>query len=338
MPVTQAVATQNSKTPPPAPRPASVKKDLKLGPAFWTVTGIMSLVVNVVLIAILLAVLPLLGSLNVNPLAIGSNLLGGLHTNFEKMDQAHIMTEIQVNTEIPVQFDIPINTQTNVVLSQDVSITGARVTLQTGGLEIVQAPTNIILPAGTVLPINLNLTVPVDKMVPVSLIVPVDIALNHTDRKTRRRFGQLLDLAEPLVAVEARREQHQAEGQGRQCHNAAAATVGPEQKSENVAHDEQIGQTVMADEVGDLDGDGDAVQGIAEVHPGKAAEEEAAQPVEADPQRRQQPEGERWWQGGQAVSGDNREHCDIKGHVAGKKKQRRFSRHGEGLSLRPSQH
>lgn len=199
MPVTQAVATQNSKTPLPAPRPASVKKDLKLGPAFWTVTGIMSLVVNVVLIAILLAVLPLLGSLNVNPLAIGSNLLGGLHTNFEKMDQAHIMTEIQVNTEIPVQFDIPINTQTNVVLSQDVSITGARVTLQTGGLEIVQAPTNIILPAGTVLPINLNLTVPVDKMVPVSLIVPVDIALNQTD--LHDPFVGLQEVIRPLYCL-----------------------------------------------------------------------------------------------------------------------------------------
>ena len=76
-----------------------------------------------------------------------NKLLSGLYSNFEKMDRAHIKTEIPISTDIPVQFDIQINTQTNVVLSQDVTITGARVTLQTGGLEIVQAPlTSFYLP------------------------------------------------------------------------------------------------------------------------------------------------------------------------------------------------
>jgi len=198
-PATPPPASTQMETPQSAPRSAPPKKTWVFGPPFWTVTGCLSLIVNAVLIAVLLAVFPLLGSLQFNPIAIGSDLLGGLHTNFEKMDRAHIVTEIQVSTEIPVQFELPINTQTNVVLSQDVSISGALVTLQTGGLEIIRAPTNIVLPAGTVLPINLNLTVPVDKRVPVSLIVPVDIALNQTD--LHEPFVGLQEVIRPMYCL-----------------------------------------------------------------------------------------------------------------------------------------
>ncbi len=183
-PTNPSPAATETKTLQPAPSPVPPKKTWVFGPPFWTVTGCLSLIVNAVLIAILLAVFPLLGSLQIDPMAIGSDVLGGLYTNFELMDDAHIVTEIKVNPEIPVQFDLSISEQTDVVLSEDVSINGALVTLQTGGLGIVRAPTNIVLPAGTVLPINLNLTVPVDKQVPVSLIVPVDIALDETDLHT----------------------------------------------------------------------------------------------------------------------------------------------------------
>jgi len=180
-PATPPPVSTQTGTPQPTPNPATFEKIKNFGPPFWTVTGCLSLVVNAVLIAILLAVLPLLGSLEFNPMALGSDVLGGLHTNFEKMDRAHIVTDIQVNPVIPVQFDLSISEQTNVVLSQDVSINGALVTLQTGGLGIVRAPTNIVLPQGTVLPIDLNLVVPVNENIPVSLTVPVDIALNQTD-------------------------------------------------------------------------------------------------------------------------------------------------------------
>ena len=38
-----------------------------------------------------------------NMLGLGNNLLGGLYTNFEKMDRAHITTTIPVQTTIPVK-------------------------------------------------------------------------------------------------------------------------------------------------------------------------------------------------------------------------------------------
>ena len=199
---TQAVAPQRSKGSPPDPSSTFIIKSLRFGPPFWTITGILSLIVNGILIAILFSLLNMLGplqGLSGTASNVGSSVLGGLYSNFEKMDRAHIRTDIPISTEIPVQFDIQISTQTDVVLSQDVNITGARVTLQTGGLEIVQAPTNIILPAGTVLPINLNLTVPVDKSVPVNMIVPVDIALNQTD--LHDPFVGLQDVLRPLYCL-----------------------------------------------------------------------------------------------------------------------------------------
>ena len=198
-PAAQTVTPQTPQTPPPEPKPASPYKNLKFGPPFWTVTGILSLAVNGVLIAVLLILLRMLGTLQLTAGDVGAGLVGGLYTNFEKMDRAHIRTEIPINTEIPVQFELQISTQTSVTLSQDVNIKGALVTLQTGGLGITQAPTDIVLPAGTVLPINLNLSVPVDKRVPVSMIVPVDIALNQTD--LHDPFVGLQNVIRPLYCL-----------------------------------------------------------------------------------------------------------------------------------------
>ncbi len=125
--------------------------------------------------------------------------VSGLYNNFEKMNQAHIITTIPFDTEIPVQFDIQINQQTEVVLSQDTAINGARVTLTTGGLEISNAPANIVLPAGTRLPIMLTLTVPVNKSVPVQLLVPVDINLATSELGIP--FTGLMDVLEPLYCL-----------------------------------------------------------------------------------------------------------------------------------------
>jgi hypothetical protein len=180
---------------------------LKLAPAFWTITGIMSLLVNGVLIAVLIILL-----LNVRPLLLNVQTLqlrgtmekaialpGGLYTNFELMDRAHITTMIPVETTIPVKFDLPLNQQTDVVLSQSVTITNALVTVQTGGLNITRAPTTIVLPQGTTLPVFLNLTVPVDTTVPVVLNVPVDIALVNTD--LHRPFTGLQEVVRPFYCL-----------------------------------------------------------------------------------------------------------------------------------------
>lgn len=150
----------------------------KIGPAFWTITGVFSLLLNAVLIAVIL----LLGReiFTIKNL-LGDQLLSGLAQNFALMDQAVIRSTVVVNDQIPVQFILPVSKKTTVVLTEDTMLSNARVDLATGGLSIINAPTNILLPAGTPLNIKLDMEIPVDAMIPVTLTVPVSIPLNQTE-------------------------------------------------------------------------------------------------------------------------------------------------------------
>jgi hypothetical protein len=190
--------------PPPKPKPASVTKSGRsfFGPAFWTTASILSLTVNLVLLLVLVVLaigLRRYGLSVSSMLNMGNGLLGGLHENFEKMDRARIQTNVEVNTTIPVRFDLQLNQQTDVILSQDVTITNALVTVNTGGLNISRANTTIVLPQGTRLPILLNLTVPVDTTVPVILNVPVDIPLAETE--LHEPFTGLQDVIRPFYCM-----------------------------------------------------------------------------------------------------------------------------------------
>jgi hypothetical protein len=188
--------------PPPKNKksPSASKPDYNFGPPFWTIASTLSLIVNVILIIILLVVWMGVQALNLgSAVDIGNGLLGGLYTNFEKMDRAHITRTVPVETMIPVKFDLLLNQQTNVVLSQDVTINNALVTVKTGGMNITNALTTIVLPQGATLPIFLNLTVPVDKMVPVSLKVEVDIPLDET--QLHEPFSGLQDVVKPFYCM-----------------------------------------------------------------------------------------------------------------------------------------
>ncbi len=187
---------------PTPPKPARVSTPMKLnfGPPFWTVASAISLTVNVVLLIVLLALVSNLNKLNAGGiLNLGNSVLGGLFSNFEKMDRASITTNVVVNTTIPVKFDLQLNQQTNVVLSEDVTINNALVTVNTGGLNITRANTTIVLPQGTTLPVVLNLSVPVDTTVPVTLNVPVNIPLKDTELHVP--FAGLQDVIRPLYCL-----------------------------------------------------------------------------------------------------------------------------------------
>lgn len=197
--------------PPPAANPPGVADSgqtsgtKRYGPAFWTVTGILSLIVNAVLIALLLILYGQLSKMNLQlqqMLSLKSlplETVKGLYDNFVAMEGAHIQTEIPVSLEVPVQFDIQINQQVDVTLSERTPISGARVTLNTGGLNITDAPADIVLPAGTPLRLNLSLTVPVNRTITVNSNVPVDINLASTDLNVP--FIGLQDVIEPLYCL-----------------------------------------------------------------------------------------------------------------------------------------
>ncbi len=192
---------------PPSQEEEYSGKEKKLR-ALWTLTAIISMTVNIVVIVLLVLLIGLYStnaSSFVLPDGIGINtpkdLLKGLYDNFQLMDQAHIRTNIEVKDTIPVQFELPLKQATVVSLTEPVTISGARVTLSTGGLNIVNAPATVILPAGTVLPIMLDLVVPVNEEIEITLNVPVDIPLEQTDLHTP--FTALQKVVQPLYCLVA---------------------------------------------------------------------------------------------------------------------------------------
>lgn len=157
----------------------------KIGPAFWTTASLISLAVNVVLIAGLI----LLGrELFAIKGLVGGQLISGLYKSFVQMDEAHIVTTIQVQDtilvkdEMPVVFDLPLRQDTRVVLTQNTPVKNA--TIYLNGAAV---PLDLVLREGTELNIRLDMTIPVSQTVPVelsvpvNLTVPVDIPLNQTE-------------------------------------------------------------------------------------------------------------------------------------------------------------
>jgi len=168
-----------SLPPLPPPEPAIYRSQGSgFLPAFWTAASVISLFVNAILIILVVALLRNIGSLNAA--GLGSGLLGGLYTNFELMDQAHIRTDIPIQTSIPLDLSIPVQTTTGITLAKDASIPGAHVKINTP-LFNIDAPANVTLPAGTQMDVALSFTLPVQAQVPVNLSVPVDIAVQNTD-------------------------------------------------------------------------------------------------------------------------------------------------------------
>jgi hypothetical protein len=175
----------------------------RIGPIFWTIASVISLLVNIGTVVVLIVVVQLLGGTKATlAFAQGqaNGLLGGLYNNFVKMDAASIKTTIHVEKDIPVQFTLNVSGATDVTLSRDVVINGALVTVNTGGLNIDRARANIVLPAGTILPIFIqSLDVPVDKTVPAILDVNVDIPLNKTE--LHEPFVGLQKVIEPYYCL-----------------------------------------------------------------------------------------------------------------------------------------
>lgn len=150
----------------------------KFLPAFWSIGSGLSIILNIIL---LVTVFILGNQLFTIKRMLTNDVVGGLYYNFLLMDQAEITTTVLVEDTITVQFDLPLKQKTTVELTKDTPISNASVSLRTGGLNILQAPTEIILPKGTKLPVELDLIVPVNTQIPLSLTVPVDIPLSQTE-------------------------------------------------------------------------------------------------------------------------------------------------------------
>jgi hypothetical protein len=177
----------------------------KIGPAFWTTASVLSLVVNVILIALLIGLGRQLFTLKG---MVGDPLINGLHGNFVKMDNANIVSTImvsdtiqvadtiQVVDTIPVVFDLPLKTRTTVTLVEDTAIDHVIIYLNNAPVDLP-----LILPQGTRLKIKLDLTVPVSQTVPVKLTVPIDLKVPVNLRVPVNIPLDTTELHEPFVGL-----------------------------------------------------------------------------------------------------------------------------------------
>lgn len=180
-----------------ADAPSSVRK-LRIGPAFWTVTGVLSLITNAVLLAVLIVVVQLLGKIQLTAGDAGAGIVGGLYDNFDRMKNAHIVTTIPVVLQdVPVNFVLNSSTDTEVVLTTDVPIQ-ANVTINAGIINI-NGPANIVLRQGTRLPVHLDLQIPVETAVDINQPLPVDIPIASTELSTY--FQGLQDTIQPIYCL-----------------------------------------------------------------------------------------------------------------------------------------
>jgi len=127
-----------------------------------------------------------------------SGLLGGLYTNFVKMDQATITSTIPVDAVIPLKIIVPVTTTTQIKLAQAATIPNAHVRINTGGLNI-DADAVVTLPANTPLTVSLDFPLTVENSIPVHLDVPVNIPLNQT--QLHEPFVGLQKVVEPWYCI-----------------------------------------------------------------------------------------------------------------------------------------
>lgn len=215
---TQAVTPTPKATPPPAatnklpkskppaekavaPATQEMSRREKLLRALWTITSVISMAVNVVVIIVLVVAFWAYRSIklpdSIDP-TIANKLLGGLYSNFEKMDRATIRTVIPVDAQIPLDITVPVQTTTQITLADTVEIPNAQVVINTGGLNI-NSTARVTLPAGTPLNVNLNFDLPVQNTIPIHLDVPVNIPMSATE--LHEPFVGLQDVVRPLYCL-----------------------------------------------------------------------------------------------------------------------------------------
>ena len=169
--------------------------------AFKTFAIIFSFIMNAVLLIVLLIAAPLILPI-VNDIV--NPIVGGLNSSFVDMSSANITRTIDVNDTIPINFVLPLDTETNVVLVDNVALSGVPTTFNLpGGGGTINGAVNLTLPKGLVLPVALNLDVPVDQEIDVALAVDVDIPLSETElgvpfNQLQSLFGPLDDLVQDL--------------------------------------------------------------------------------------------------------------------------------------------
>ncbi len=143
----------------------------------WKAVGALSLVLNVLLIMGLIGIGRSQGRSNESL----TTLVGNLRDGYSTLLSADLTMEVGINQEIPLELDLPLKKDTIVTLTEQTSVEGALITIQTSNFQVYNAPAVVVLPPGTRLPVALDTSVPLHTTIPIEFEVPVRLAIEKSD-------------------------------------------------------------------------------------------------------------------------------------------------------------
>jgi hypothetical protein len=186
----------------PAPTTASGKPRKSHKQKFWdaakTLTLIVSMIINVILIVAVVILANQVGAIKMTL----NSVLGQLDSAFEGLGAASIKDTIAINQQVPVRFDLPLN-QDTVVTTQAAVPINTQATFSLGQFGSINGTVSLQLPPGTQLPVHLELTVPVSNTIPVVFDQPIDIPLAEKGlgpvvAKLRAALAPIIDIVDQL--------------------------------------------------------------------------------------------------------------------------------------------
>lgn len=149
----------------------------KPGENFWRSLTVVSVVLNLILIFVLIA---LGNSLIGFASAFDSSIIDDVAKAMSFEEGATLSTTIRVQDQVPVTLEIPLNRNTVAILSEPARIEGASISIRSATLSI-DAPASLTLPVGAELPVALDLSVTVDTVVPIDLTFPVEFPIAESE-------------------------------------------------------------------------------------------------------------------------------------------------------------
>ena len=143
---------------------------------FWdaakTLTLLVSMIINFVLIAVVAVLINQVGAIKMTL----ASVLGQLDAAFEGLGESVIRDTIRIDQMVPVRFDLPLN-QNTVVTTQAPVPLSTQATFSLGQFGSINGTVSLQLPTGLQLPVHLELTVPVSNAIPVVFDQPIEIPL-----------------------------------------------------------------------------------------------------------------------------------------------------------------
>jgi hypothetical protein len=167
----------------------------KPGENFWRALTVVSVVLNLILIFVFIA----LGNTLIGfASAFDTSVIDEVAKAMSFEEGATLSTSIRVQDQVPVTLEVPLNRNTVATLSEPARFDGASISIRSATLSI-DAPATLTLPAGAELPLALDLSVTVDTVIPIDITVPVEFPIAESE--VGDSISAMQGLIEPYRAI-----------------------------------------------------------------------------------------------------------------------------------------